>query len=398
MVGALLLLAAPASGLAQEAPDPSANAPIRFGPLALKPSLALTNLGFDTNVFNQPDQMAPKRDFTMTLTPQSDAWLRLGRVWVNGTVREDLVYYETYASERAANGAYRGAVLLPLNRLTVNAGASYLNTRDRPGYEIDARSQRVETGFNASIEVRPFPKVFVGVRGDRTKVDFDKAAVFLGNNLRYELNRAQTTSAATLRYTLTPLTTLTFDVAKESDRFDFSSLRDSDSTKITGGVKLDPFALIKGSASFGYRDFRPSSPGVTAYRGAVGAVDLSYVARGSTKVGVEGTRDVQYSYDIDQPYYVLSGVIGSLAQQVSSRADLVGRIGVQRLDYRDRTGVMVSASDRTDYVHMYGGGVGYRLSRTIRVGVDLDRQLRTSRDATRRYSGLRFGTSVTYAY
>src|SRR5512145_2229462 len=33
-------------------PDPSAEAPIRFGPLSLKSTIALSNIGIDTNVFN----------------------------------------------------------------------------------------------------------------------------------------------------------------------------------------------------------------------------------------------------------------------------------------------------------------------------------------------------------
>src|SRR5712691_6051352 len=117
------------------APDP-AKVRVQIGPLSLNPTFALTNAGIDTNVFYEPDQLAPKRDFTMTVTPATDLWLRLGRTWLTGNIKEDLVYYNKYASERSANGHYTVGWLVPLNRLTGKVGADYVSTRDRPGFEI----------------------------------------------------------------------------------------------------------------------------------------------------------------------------------------------------------------------------------------------------------------------
>ena len=377
------------------APDPS-KVRVRIGPLWLNPTLALTNAGVDTNVFNEADQLAPKQDFTVTVTPATDLWLRFGRTWLNGTIKEDLVYYNKYASERSANNSYKIGWLVPLNRLTLNAGADYLNTRERPGFEIDARSQRNELAYNGAVEIRALSKTFFGVRGEHRKVNYDKAAVFLNSNLQFELNRTMTTGALTVRHQLTPLTSLTVDVSREQDRFEFSPPRDSNSTLVSGGLKFDPFALIKGGASFGYRDFQPLSSGLPGYKGGTAAVDLSYVALGSTKLGVTATRDVQYSYEINQPYYLLTGTTGSIAQQIFGPLDVVGRVGVQRLDYRNRAGAVVAVSGRTDYVHSYGGGIGYRIGRDIRIGFNIDHGHRTSAVDIRQYNGLTYGTSVTY--
>src|SRR5215210_7028824 len=76
---------------------------VRIGPVWLNPSLALTNAGVDTNVFNEADQDTPQSDFTMTVTPSTDVWLRMGRTWLTGNIREDLVWYKEFVSERSAN-------------------------------------------------------------------------------------------------------------------------------------------------------------------------------------------------------------------------------------------------------------------------------------------------------
>jgi hypothetical protein len=376
--------------------DPSAAATVHFGRFALRPTLALTNLGVDTNVFYQPDQEGPKSDFTATVTPATDLWLRLGRSWLTGTVKEDLVYYRRYASERSVNGFYDAGLLVPLNRVSLNAGGSYLDTRDRPGYEISARDQRYETRFNGSIEVRTLPKTFFGLRAERATIDFAQAAVFLGTSLQQTLNRTTTTGALTVRHRLTPLTTLTLDVAREEDRFEFSPLRDSDSTSVTAGAKFDPFALIKGSVWVGYRSFTPLLPATPAFNGVIADAKLWYVLRESTRLDVEIQRDVQYSYDTTQPYYLLTGVNGSLDQHLFGQVDIVGRIGQQRLAYTDSLGVAADLANRIDYVYTYGGGLGYRVARRTRLGFNIDQVRRTSVVEALTYNGLRYGIAVTY--
>jgi Putative beta-barrel porin 2 len=376
-------------------PD-SAKARVHVGRLMLNPTIMLTNLGIDTNVFNQSDQGDPQSDFTMTVTPQTDLWLRMGRSWLTGNVREDLVWYKTFASERSANHTVGIGWLVPLNRVTFDADTSYLRTRARPGFEIDLRSERTELASHGSVEFRARPKIYVGFRGERMTTRFDADASFVGYNLREQLNRTTTTGTLTVRHQLTPLTGLIVDVGREQQRFAFEPLRDSDSTTAAVRVKLDRFALIKGSASLGYRDLQPTSSSMPSYTGATADADLSYVAFGNTQLGMTATRDVEYSFDIDAPYYLLTGVTVSVARRLVRQMDVVGRFGIQKLAYRDRIGPATVAPDRSDDVRSFGGGIGYHMANGTRIGFNVDRQRRASPVAFRQYHGLTFGTSVTY--
>ncbi|HWF85965.1 MAG TPA: hypothetical protein VG222_13995, partial [Vicinamibacterales bacterium] len=154
IAGLGLLLASPAFAQGDFVePDPS-KVHVQVGPLWMDPSIALTNLGVDTNVFNEPAESSPKRDFTATITPKTNAWLRLGRTWLAGSVDEGIVWYEKYASERSLNDRYQLGWHVPLNRLTFDIGGNYLNTHDRPGFEIDSRSHHTQLGGTASADVR----------------------------------------------------------------------------------------------------------------------------------------------------------------------------------------------------------------------------------------------------
>ena len=376
-------------------PDP-AKVRIRIGPLWMNPTVALTNLGIDQNVFNDPDGVSPKQDFTLTATPNTDVWVRVGPSWVEGSIKEELVWYQTYSTERAANSTYRIGWKVPLNRLAFDMGGSYANVRDRPGYEIDARSLRIETKVHGSAEVRTLSKTFFGVRAERQRTNFDKDAVFLDSNLHTELNHVTTNTGLFVRHQLTPLTSVSLTASRVQDRFDFSSLRDSDSNTVAMSLTFDPFALIKGGVTLGYRDFHPSSAGLADYRGLTTVINLSYSASEMTKFTVRANRDIEYSFDASQPFYLLTGVDGSVAQQVFGPVDVVGRLGLQSLAYRDRAGAVVQFADRVDHVRTYGFGVGYHLGRDLRLGFNLDHSQRDSELARRQYGGFKFGTAVTY--
>jgi hypothetical protein len=125
-------------------------------------------------------------------------------------------------------------------------------------------------------------------------------------------------------------------------------------------------------------------------------VGLTYTLLGSTRFAATVTRDVEFSYDIDQPYYLLTGGAASIAQQIYGPLDVVGRIGAQRLKYTARVGVATVSPDRTDHVRSYGAGVGFHLGQDLRLGFNFDKERRTSIDPDREYEGMKYGSSITY--
>ena len=68
---------------------------MRLGPVWVNPRM-LSNIGMDTNVFNQPDAEGPQSDFTMTLAPVADRTSALA----GHTTRERLGYEIDTRAER----------------------------------------------------------------------------------------------------------------------------------------------------------------------------------------------------------------------------------------------------------------------------------------------------------
>ena len=389
-LAALVVCASPAA-----AQDPDDTATMRWGPLSLRSTLGLSNLGIDTNVFNRPADTQLPGDFTLTFTPTTNLWLRMGRTWIDGLIHVDWMYFNRYATERGANSRYRIGVTRTFNRLKLNAGATRVSARDRPNFEIDARSQRFQKVLNGLIEYRMFGKTSFGARAEHRTTTFDKDAVFLGTSLATELNEVTTAKAAVIRHVLTPLTTLSLEVGRENQRF-FSPIRNADSTRAVGSVTLEASALVSGSASFGYRHFVPWNRTVPEYHGPTLLANLSYRLRGSARLRVEAVRELQQSFSPVQPYFIETGALWSVQQQVFGPFDIMGRLGRTRMAYRDRIGATVQISNRVDRVKSLGGGAGYRLGADKRVGFTLDYVQRVSGLELRRFQALRYGISITY--
>jgi hypothetical protein len=335
---------------------------------------------------------------SFTAGGQVDWWMRIGRVRVHGTNLGEQVFFAKYHTERAFNHNSQLTLEYRMNRLRPYVTASYARIKDRPGFEIDARARHTETSARAGAIIRLASKTEVDLAGGQTTYKFAGDAVFLGSYLGDVLNRKSTYGSGTVRYRLTPLTTVALTAETRQERFDRSPERDNNSFSLVPSVSFDPYALLKGSARVGYRRLDMLSPSLPDFQGIVAAVDLSYVLLGRTRLAVGVDRDVQYSYEITQPYYVITGVGGSTSVRLGLGWDLSARASTQQLAYRQLLGLTQSVAGRTDRVTSYGGGIGYRLSPVTVLSFNVDYYRRRSLVYRRDYETLRYGIGVTYGF
>lgn len=389
----VLLIGRADSVSAQTLDDPIERARLQLGPLGLTPSIALTSFGVDSNVFNEFED--PKSDFRFTVSPQLDAWLRAGRARLFVAARSDLWYFNHYSSERSADTAVNTRFEVRGARVTPWVTGSFMSGRQRLGYEIDLRYRGVTRQFGGGVDVRAGGRTLLGVSIGRVNYDHEPAD-FLGSNLREVLDRRMDSVGLQVRYALTPLTTFVVSGERARDRFEFMPERNANSSRIDAGFDLSPFALIGGRGRIGYRRLTGTTGALPAYSGVVASVAVSSTVRSRTHVEVATQRDVTYSWELLYPYYVLTGGAVTVTPQLTPRWDVRGRVGIYHLAYRATAGVPGLQQDRVDRFQMFGAGVGYRLSRDVRVGIDVDRERRTSPVRRRAYEGFRTGISVTY--
>ncbi len=388
-------LATPARAQDPLPPDPVRAGSMNIGPVALTPRLELRDVGLDSNVFNESE--GAREDYTATIRPMLDAGMRFGigrlvsRSWM------DLVYFHEQTGERSVNRFGEVRTELRFSRFIPYASVSGLDTRERPNSEIDLRADRsvLTTAAGAAFAVLPSTAIVAGVQ--RQTTTFDAGQRFRGVDLSRQLDSRRNTVDAGLRFALTSLTTLLLTGSVEQQEFPLSPDRNSDSTRVAARFEFDPTALISGNASVGYRRFSPVSSDLEAFEGIVSQVTARYTLQNRTIISVRFARDVEYSFEEEQPYYLSTGGILTVTQRIGGPFDVQVVGGLERLRYRRLLGTP-GEEDAADTTSTAAAGVGYWIGEGTRFGVSVEFTKREAQRSDRSYERRRILGAVTYGF
>jgi hypothetical protein len=228
---------------------------------------------------------------------------------------------------------------------------------------------------------------------------FDGDAVFDEHELDVELDREWRTVGGNVQYTATPLTTVLVSVEESTIRFSHAPIRDTDSRQVLAGVEFNPRALISGSARVGYQRFEPRSSTLPDFGGLVGTASVSYRLSPSTNIGFTFDRRTDFSYLADEPYYLREGYGVLLRRQLVPRWDV--EFSVERASHKYRQ-VQLAQEDtglgHRERLLRAAAFVGYDVSARTRATFGVTYQDRRSDFTTRRYDGIRAGTSIAYGF
>jgi Putative beta-barrel porin 2 len=364
------------------------------------PRLQVKQFGVDSNVFNQATD--PKSDFSVNFSPTVDVAVPMAhRALFRASEATDLVYFAKYGTERSVDPHLTTRVEVYLHRVTLFGGGSVVSSRQRPNFEIDARSRRFEGDMRAGAAVHVTPRFSMEMAADRQKTTYDPDATFAqGVAFQTTLNRSSEGFSVTPSFLLTPYTTISARLQAFRDQFTFDSARDSRSVQVMPGVEFKPRAVISGEAFVGYRRLKPSKPeSLPAFSGIVADVGLSYRLLSTTRIDFTVDRDVRYSAELLQPYYIDNSLGASIRRALGSDFDVLLHGEVHRYQYQNyQAGVPAAAglADRLDRTVSYSASVGYRVRRGVRLGIGVTSYDRVSPRAGRSYHGLRIGTDLTY--
>jgi hypothetical protein len=373
--------------------DPADSARFRLGVLRFTPGIAISSVGVDNNVFNEADN--PKQDTTAGVGPAVNSWLRLGKARLALKNSAQYAYFRTYENQRSWSTSNQAQLEMPLSRIRPFVRGEFINSRERPGFEIDSRARRTDQMFGAGLDVRLSPKTNLVVAGSQSRLGYDRDETFLGESLADALDRHTTMEHVEARIALTPLSTFTIAADAIQDRFDVGSARNADSIRVLPGFEMKPAALISGHVAVGVRNFNARNDTVPDFTGVVAATDVTYTVSAS-RLQFAWDRDLTFSYQTDEPYYALSDLSVSLTERITQAWEAVFRAGRQTLSYRRLT-ALPSLEPRKDNGSIYMAGVGYRLGTGVRLGFDVNYSKRDSDQlGFRNFEGLRMGGSLTY--
>jgi putative beta-barrel porin BBP2 len=372
-------------------PEAVETMPIHAGPVGLRPSLSVTNAGVDSNVFNSADHA--EDDFTATIVPRIVARVRAGRLLFSYGAATDFVYFKEFKAEESVNFGSDVRLDANLGRLQPYVSTGWVSTKDRLNAELDARAPRTQRTIIGGTRMLVASKTTLVFNARRADLDFDQGAEFDGADLAHNLNSRADSVEGGVQVALTPLTTLNVTTSVQRDRFDSAPERNANTIRFTPSLQFDPTSLIRGTVLVGYRHFETLDPALADYSGVIVQVLAGYTLLERTKFDLDLSRDVQYSYEDLEPYYLSTGGRLTVTHQLVGPFDVQAFGGRQSLGYRS-TGA--AAESRTDRVETFGAGAGYRFHPQYRVGFTWEHNRRRSDLPDRRYQRDRLFASLTY--
>jgi hypothetical protein len=366
--------------------------PLRAGPLQLFPTLTLREIGTDSNIYNSETR---HEDFTYTVAPTLRAVLPIGesRLTTRGTL--DFRYFQTHKDQQSTSGSLNTQLDGGTGRVRPFGTAGLVRSHERGGFDLDRRAFSVasQAKAGASLSLTPITSLTGWVVREATR--YDRNEVIDGISLSQQLDRVTRGTATGLRFDLTPFTSVISAIEVDKIRFAHAPQRDANSFRVAPMVQFVQGAVIEGSASAGFRDFRPLDPHVAPYRGFVAAVTMSFTIRNVTRIETQATRDVQFSYDDTQPLYLGAGGRLMVTQRVAGPLEAIVIGGLQQLRYQSLNALTFDG--RREHVATTGAGVGFRANDHLRFTLTVDREQRQSTSALLRdYERRRIFGSISY--
>jgi hypothetical protein len=269
---------------------------------------------------------------------------------------------------------------LSASRFKPFVGLERIRTRARRSPEIDVRARRIDRSGIAGLAFDLTPRTSLTASARADESTYDEGEQFRGVALDTALNRSGRGADAGVRYALTPLTTLNVTAGYEEQTFKESHIRDVKRYTLGPSLEFSPEAAIRGRASAGIELFRPEDPAFAERTGIAYLAQLNWSLYGRTTFDLGAGRNISYSYQDTEPYYLLTNARLTVSQPLAGRLDIYGGFDWDHMAYRWHRGAAETAggADRVDTLTGATGGVGVNLGRGFRVRIGIEKTRRRS--------------------
>ena len=363
-----------------------------WGLVKFAPGLEITELGHDSNVFDE--HVDPKDDWVFRATPDVTVFSALPFAKISAYVGSQLGYYKTYTDQNSAGYEYRGRIDFLASRFQPFIGGGETSARTRPNGEIDTRADQKERELSGGLafSLGPHSRIY-GAASSSSNEYFN--AVEDGVDLSASLNQDAMVYSAGLQTALTPLTTLTVFGAFQEDRFESATLRDADTSSITASVRIAADAVVSGTIGVSYINFEPVDPLIEPYSGVKIEAGVIYPLLEIGRLGFSLIRGIEYSYDQADGYYEELSTALSYTHFLFGEVDFQVRGSKSWFDYGAREGSVA----RTDTLNAVAASVGYNLRNRTRVSMNYElAERRSPAYVERNYDRTRIYLSWAYAF
>lgn len=365
---------------------------LRWGPLRVRPRIALRNLGYDNNILytSAAEQVG---DYTATLTPRLEGLVLFGsRAFLTFEEQLDYTVYLENSDQNYLDNRTAGRITVPFSNFGLFVDVSGTRRRSRPVDREDIRNReterRITAGGIARLGWRTEVEVGFGV-GDITNTDPDFAPTMPGDvdPIARRLDRSDESWTIDADYRVRGRTTLLLETLYKTLDFDYpfqtggvTLPRDTIETRWQVGARFGEGGRLVGTVLAGLGRIDAEDPSLPDLDEAVGELELAYRLTGRTRMVLEGSRLPGFAVTEGNSYYLDTRVGLRMLHYLNRIVGLEAGARTGTLTFPETAG---GGDPRKDDLNRYELGVRLRLAensmgRRVEYRVRLQRYERTS--------------------
>lgn len=345
----------------------------KVGPFRIRPEIILSDLGYDSNIYSQPEAVG---DYRLTVGPSFTGYLAIRKKIVL-TLYESprYVYFFETTRERAWNNYFRADVNILLNKMFLSAGSAWSDARERWNYEIDIRPRRKQADVQASALLQTGKKTGFSVDISASRIRYENLE-FEQFPIAQELDRDEFRAAGGFYLQMTPR--MRAFVQLEYGRYDFRNPlnpRDAETRTAYAGFEFSPGGRVNGRVRLGHKTLYPLNGAKPDFQGLVGDSSVSVDIARPIRLRGSYRRDVQFSVWFNARFFIESMAGGGVSLYIFKRkVRLDYDYNLVRNAYRPASGE-AGAGDfsMADKFTMQSVGLYFRLKKNIGLGVTAGR-------------------------
>lgn len=372
-----LLAVSGASAQSSALEPPDLERYLRWGPLRVRPTVELSQLGYDDNIF--ADNAQRESDFVTTVGPRLDGLLLVGhRAFVSFRNGVDFTLYRDNTEQNYTDYRNAARITFPWRSIGLFVEGEADRFRERPLDAQDIRAERDENELGVGLIFAPSERTEFELRHGVEQIGYTDPDELPGTPVTIgdRLDRHQSSYGGKLRYRLVGRTALTLETKFDRISFDddYSRGRDSHVRSLLPGVDFGREGTLSGRLGVGLAEVDARDPIFKTVRETVARAEIVYRPNAQVALRLDGSRVPGFSLSDDSVTYL------------NSEAALEASYYFNRLigfDLGSRRGTLefpgsTAPTERKDRIQSYHGGLRLRISENA-LGRRVEYRLRVTR-------------------
>ncbi len=380
----------------------------QVGPFRIYPRIRFREIGYDDNVYRQPEDESPIKDFTATISPEIRFFV-IYKDWLilHLTENPEYVWFAQEARERSLNNRFSlGYKLHLLNRFVFSGDFFFNRARLRANSEFDERVDQVFIGYEGSIFYETARETSLGLRTFIRGYNYEDELT-PGEPVYYSrtLDRVESGLYGEFYYRLHQETFFFVNAGYTDYDFKYVEGRVKDSYSFDGmaGIRFPILGSLRGSLSLGFKTLTPRTGNQKTYFGPIANTSLEARIK-RFNLRAQFGKDVRFSYWTNNIFFVEYTYGGGISYYLARfiRLDYDYTRGENRypeeteIRYPDESYEIIQ---RTDTYESHQISVVFRIFRNTGLGLSVNSWERGSNDYRwGERKSIFFGGYITYDF